>query len=98
MLALEVANDHIVAVMVAVPSMISAAVGWVAWRANRHAKVAANSVRPNGQGTVVEIVEEILAVQRALQAQQLAQESRMAARFVELGERVARCEVRHEAR
>lgn len=93
---LEVANDHLVAVMVAVPSMISAAVGWVAWRTNRHARVAANSVRPNGQGSVIEIIEEILQMQRALQTHQVAQESRTADRLLELGDRISRCECRHD--
>lgn len=102
MIGLTIADDHIVALTIAIPSMVSAAVGWLAWRTNRHARVAADSVRPNGQGTVIEISEEILSSQRSLhdqmqslQVQQLAHEARDDARFTEIGERVARCEVRH---
>lgn len=102
MVGLTVANDHLVAVLVAVPSMISAAVGVLVWRANGHAREAADSVRPNGQGTIVEIGEKILAVQKAtqtqlqsLQVQQISHEARDDTRFSELAARIDACEVRH---
>lgn len=101
-LAIVIDDSHLIAMVAVVPSMISAAVGWVAWQTNKHARVAANSVRPNGQGTVIEITEEILSSQRTthsavqtLQMQQLAHEAHDDRRFDDLTERIGRCEARH---
>lgn len=102
MLAVTIDNAHLIALAAIVPSAISAAVGWAALRAGRHAKVAADSVRPNGQGSVIEIVEDTQRGVRTLQTSvtslhtaQMSHELHDDQRFRDLAERVERCEQRH---
>lgn len=103
MLAVTIDNTHLIALAAIVPSAISAAVGWAALRAGRHAKVAADSVRPNGQGSVIEIVEDTQRGVRALQTSvtslhtaQMSHEVHDDQRFRDLAKRVERCESRHD--
>jgi len=103
MLGMQVSDDHLIALAAIIPSAISAAVGWVAWKASRHAKVAADSVRPNGEGTAMEVLELLVTGQRrthtslqSLQVQQLAHEAHDDQRFDDLARRVDRCEARHD--
>ena len=99
MVGANIADDHIVAALIAVPSVISAAVGVLAFRANRHAKQASVQTRPNGAGTLVEMAEQILESQRAVQVtlgsqhvQQLAHEQHDDRRFDEVDRRLERIE------
>jgi len=103
MLAMQISDDHVIALAALIPSTISAAVGWVAWKASKHSKVAADSVKPNGRGTMMEVGEKLLEGQdrtdsrlASLQRQQIAHEEHDDARFDELNRRVSQCESRHD--
>lgn len=102
MLAIVVSDDHLIALAAIVPSAITCVVAVLAWRANHHAKAAAESVKPNGSGTAMDVLETLLAGQRrthlqlqTLQLQQDSHEVHDDDRFAALQARIDLCEARH---